>query len=178
LNKYLNTGKGGNFYRNSLNNGKEEVTVADEINCIKNYMTILNIRYDNLIHMHYDIEERILPLLMLKLILQPVVENAVYHGIKERGGEGNIYLKGYLDEDEIIFIVSDDGMGMDDATIRKVLEGKTRTKKSGFGLYSLIQRVSLFYNMESPVTVTSEIGSGTEITIRLKVIKGDEYNGN
>lgn len=119
-----------------------------------------------------------LPLPMLKLILQPVVENAVYHGIKEREGEGNIHLKGYLDEDEMIFIISDDGMGMNEERIKEVLEGKTRTNKSGFGLYSLIQRISLYYNIESPVTVTSEIGSGTEITIRLKVIKGDEYCGN
>jgi two-component system sensor histidine kinase YesM len=168
----------GNFYRNSLNSGQDEVTVGDEIDCIKSYITILNIRYENMIHMHYDIEERILPLPMLKLILQPVVENAVYHGIKEREREGNIYLKGYLDENEIIFIISDDGKGMSEDRIRKVLSGKTRTKKSGFGLYSLIQRISLYYDMESPVTVTSEIGSGTEITLRLKVIKGDEQNGN
>jgi len=168
----------GNFYRNTLSSGKDIVTIADEITCIKNYITILNIR--NRIKIHYDIEERILPLPMLKLILQPVVENAVYHGIKEREGEGegNIYLKGYLDEDEIIFIISDDGMGMSEERIKEVLEGKTRTKKSGFGLYSLIQRISLYYNIESPVTVTSEIGSGTEITIRLKVIEGDEYCGN
>jgi two-component system sensor histidine kinase YesM len=168
----------GNFYRNSLNSGQDEVTVGDEIDCIKSYITILNIRYENMIHMHYDIEERILSLPMLKLILQPVVENAVYHGIKEREREGNIYLKGYLDENEIIFIISDDGKGMSEDRIRKVLSGKTRTKKSGFGLYSLIQRISLYYDMESPVTVTSEIGSGTEITLRLKVIKGDEQNGN
>ena len=168
----------GNFYRNSLNSGQDEVTVADEIDCIKSYITILNIRYENMIHMHYDIEERILPLPMLKLILQPVVENAVYHGIKEREREGNIYLKGYLDENEIIFIISDDGKGMSEDRIRKVLSGKTRTKKSGFGLYSLIQRISLYYDMESPVTVTSEVGSGTEITLRLTVIKGDEQNGN
>ncbi|WP_341877787.1 sensor histidine kinase [Defluviitalea saccharophila] len=168
----------GNFYRNSLNSGKDVVTVADEIACIKNYITILNIRYDNRIKIHYDIEDRMLPLPMLKLILQPVVENAVYHGIKEREGEGNIHLKGYLDEDEMIFIISDDGMGMNEERIKEVLEGKTRTNKSGFGLYSLIQRISLYYNIESPVTVTSEIGSGTEITIRLKVIKGDEYCGN
>ncbi len=168
----------GNFYRNSLNSGQDEVAVLDEIECIKSYITILNIRYDNMIHMHYDIEERILPLRMLKLILQPVVENAVYHGIKGREREGNIYLKGYLDEDEIIFIISDDGKGMSEDRIKKVLSGKTRTNKSGFGLYSLIQRISLYYDMESPVTVTSEIGSGTEITLRLKVIKGDEQNGN
>lgn len=168
----------GNFYRNSLSSGKDVVTVGDEIACIKNYITILNIRYDNRIKIHYDIEERILSLPMLKLILQPVVENAVYHGIKEREGEGNIHLKGYLDEDEIIFIVFDDGMGMSEERVKEVLEGKTRTNKSGFGLYSLIQRISLYYDIESPVTVTSEIGSGTEITIRIKVIKGDEYCGN
>jgi two-component system sensor histidine kinase YesM len=168
----------GDFYRNSLNSGKDLVTVDDEIMSVKNYMTILNIRYDNRIKMHYDIEEEMAQLKMLKLILQPVIENAVYHGIKKREGQGNIYIKGYIDEDEMIFIVNDDGAGMSENRIAEVLEGKTRVDKSGFGLYSLIQRISIYYDIESPVTVNSEIGQGTEITIRIKRIEGVERHVN
>ena len=162
----------GDFYRNSLNSGKDQVSVGDEIIGIKNYMTILNIRYENRIQMHYDIEADMLNQKMLKLILQPVVENAVYHGIKKRAGKGNIYIKGYIDEDEMIFIVNDDGAGMTEQRITEVLEGRTRVDKSGFGLYSLIQRISIYYDIQSPVTVHSEIGQGTEITIRIKQIEG------
>ncbi|BBF45019.1 two-component sensor histidine kinase [Lachnospiraceae bacterium KM106-2] len=167
----------GRFYRNSLNSGKDVISVEDEIDCIQSYLTILNIRYENRIQVTYDIEEEIKPLNMLKLILQPIVENAVYHGIKEREGKGHITIKGYRDEDEIIFIVSDDGQGMSQECIERILKGKTQTGKSGFGLYSLIQRISLFYNIIDPLTITSEVGTGTEIIIRVKVIRGDGADG-
>lgn len=167
----------GRFYRNSLNSGKDVISVEDEIDCIQSYLTILNIRYDNRIQVTYDIEETIKPFNMLKLILQPIVENAVYHGIKEREGKGHINIKGYQDEEELIFIVSDDGQGMKQEDIERILAGKMQTGKSGFGLYSLIQRISLFYDISNPLTIISEVGTGTEITIRLKVMKGDEKGG-
>lgn len=164
----------GNFYRNSLNSGKDFVTVNDEIDCIKSYMTILNIRYGNRITVSYDIEEGIKCFKMLKLILQPVIENAVHHGIKPKNGIGEIGIKAFRDENEIYFIVTDDGVGMGEERIKEILEGKTQTGKSGFGLYSLMQRISLYYDIEKPMTIISEEGSGTEIAIHIKVIQGDE----
>ncbi|ROR27206.1 two-component system sensor histidine kinase YesM [Mobilisporobacter senegalensis] len=168
----------GNFYRNSLNSGQDLITVKDEIACIESYITILNIRYDNKIIMKYDIEERIKEYKILKLILQPIIENAAHHGIRDKKGKGKIGVKGYQDEDEIIFIVTDDGSGMTDDRVEEILEGKTQKEKSGFGLYSSIQRISLFYDIKKPLTITSEIGSGTEITIRVKVIEGVSGNEN
>lgn len=164
----------GNFYRNSLNSGQDLISVKDEIDCIESYITILNIRYDNKIIMRYDIEDRIKQYKILKLILQPIVENAAHHGIRDKKGKGMISIKGYQDEDEIIFIVNDDGLGMTDDRVQEILEGKTQKEKSGFGLYSSIQRISLFYDIKKPLTITSEIGNGTEITIRVKIIKGGE----
>lgn len=166
----------GNFYRNSLNSGQELVTVKDEIDCIDSYITILNIRYDNKIIVQYDIEEKIKECKILKLILQPIVENAVHHGIRNKRGKGTIVIKGYRDEDEIIFSVYDDGLGMTEDRINEILLGKTKVDKSGFGLYSSIQRISLFYDIKKPITITSEIETGTEITIRVNVI--DEVNEN
>lgn len=162
----------GNFYRNSLNSGRDLVTIRDEIECIESYITILNMRYDNKIMVTYDIEEEIKEYKILKLILQPIVENAVHHGIRNKNGLGTISMKGYQDEDEIIFIIIDDGLGMSEDRINEILEGKTQKEKSGFGLYSSVQRISLYYDIEKPITITSEIGNGTEITIRVKVIKG------
>lgn len=166
----------GNFYRNSLNSGQDLVTVKDEIECINSYITILNIRYDDKIIMKYDIEEEIMNYKILKLILQPIVENAAYHGLRNKKGQGTITIKGYQNEDEIIFCVSDDGVGMTEERINDILEGKTKNGKSGFGLFSSIQRISLYYQIEKPIMITSEVGIGTEITICVKAIKGVGIN--
>ena len=163
----------GQFYRNSLNSGKQLVTVEDEIDCVKNYITILNIRYDNKIKLVCEIQQDILQLQILKLVLQPVVENAVYHGIRGKECEGTIFIRGYSCEDEIILSVSDDGIGMTEEKIEEILNGNSQKDKSGFGLFSAMQRISLFYEMENPVTITSEIGSGTEIMICLRMLQGD-----
>lgn len=160
----------GMFYRNSLNSGRELVSVEDEIDCIKSYVTILNVRYNNGIHLECEIEERMKKKKILKLIMQPIIENAVHHGIRNRDGEGTITIKGYEDEDEMIFIVTDDGVGMTEEQIADILNGRGKGSKSGFGLYSSIQRISLFYGINIPITITSEIESGTEITIRTKVL--------
>lgn len=74
-------------------------------------------------------------------------------------------------EDEIIFIVSDDGVGMSDEKIEDILAGRTVTGKSGFGLYSLIQRIRLTYGIENPIIIQSEVGVGTEIIVTIKKIK-------
>ena len=168
----------GNFYRNSLNSGLELIKVKDEVESIESYITILNMRYDNKIILTCDIEQDIKNLYILKLILQPIVENAVYHGLRNKKGEGNINIHGYRDEDEIIFIVSDDGLGMSEDRVLEVVEGKIKNGKSGFGLYSSSQRISLYYNINDPIIITSELLSGTEIGIRVKIIDQeghDEY---
>ncbi|HCL02456.1 MAG TPA: hypothetical protein DHW61_08575 [Lachnoclostridium phytofermentans] len=164
----------GNFYRNSLNSGQDLVTVDDEQSCIESYVTILNIRYDNKVTLVCDIEHRIKKEPILKLILQPIVENAVHHGIRNKEGQGTIHVKGYLDEEDIIFIITDDGVGMSEERIKQILEGKTKTGKSGFGLYSSIQRIALFYDVKNPMTIHSEVGIGTEVILRVKKIQGIE----
>ena len=162
----------GSFYRNSLGKGRDLISIQEELDCISSYVTILNMRYDNQILLHFEVEESILDYKILKLILQPIVENAVHHGLRNKKGNGTILIKGYQDEEEIIFVVSDDGIGMPAEKIEEILLGKMRTNASGFGLYSSIQRISIYYNIEKPVTIVSEEGIGTEITIRTKVIKG------
>jgi two-component system sensor histidine kinase YesM len=168
----------GNFYRNSLNSGLDLVRIKDEIECIDSYVTILNIRYDNKIKITYNIEKELMDYKILKLILQPIVENAVYHGIRYLKGNGNISIDGYKVGDEIIFTVIDDGLGMSKEKICEIVEGKTQNGKSGFGLYSSIQRISLYYDIENPITIASEIGKGTEITVRIKVIIGERTDEN
>ena len=159
----------GNFYKNSLSSGLDYISVEDEIGCIESYITILNTRYENQIAISYDIEDVVKHEKVLKLLLQPLVENAVHHGLNGEGG--NIEIKVFEQEDEIIFIVSDDGVGMSDEKIEDILAGRTVTGKSGFGLYSLIQRIRLTYGIENPVIIQSEVGVGTEIIVTIKKIK-------
>ena len=161
----------GNFYRNSLNSGKDLVTVEDEQSCIDSYVTILNNRYDNKVTLLWDIEDRIKKEPILKLILQPIVENAVHHGIRYKEVQGTIHVKGYLDEEDMIFIITDNGVGMPEERIKQILEGKTKTGKSGFGLHSSIQRIALFYDVKNPMTIHSEVGIGTEVILRVKKIQ-------
>ena len=160
----------GSFYRSNLNSGRDLVSVADEIEGVKNYVTALNIRYDGRIYVEYDIAEEIRPLLMLKLILQPNIENAVYHGIKEREGKGRIVVKGFRHAGFIFFEIADNGVGMERERIDKILKGELGGKKSGFGIYSLIQRVSLYYCLNDPVNIESKTGEGTVVKVKLKVI--------
>ena len=126
----------GQFYRNSLNSGRQIVTVQDEIDCVKNYVTILNIRYDNKINLECEIQDEIFEWKMLKLVLQPVVENAVHHGIRNREGDGTIRIVGYSCDEELILSVADDGVGMTEEKQQEILSGKSQKGKSGFGLYS------------------------------------------
>jgi Predicted signal transduction protein with a C-terminal ATPase domain len=164
----------GNFYRNSLNSGKNLISIKDEIDCIESYITILNIRYDNKIILQCEMEEEIKEEKILKLILQPIVENAVHHGLRMKKGEGTITIRGYRDEDELIFSVMDDGLGIAEDKINEILTGNLNRGKHGFGLYSSIQRISLFYGIERPIMIASEIGIGTEITVRVKVIEEEK----
>jgi two-component system sensor histidine kinase YesM len=164
----------GQFYRNSLNSGRQIVTVQDEIDCVKNYVTILNIRYDNKINLECEIQDEIFEWKMLKLVLQPVVENAVHHGIRNREGDGTIRIVGYSCDEELILSVADDGVGMTEEKQQEILSGKSQKGKSGFGLYSEIQRISLFYGIKNPITIISEPDGGTEITICLKKLQGEK----
>ncbi|WP_313072525.1 sensor histidine kinase [Lacrimispora sp.] len=167
----------GSFYRNSLNSGLDFIKVKDEINCIQSYMTILNIRYDNEIKLEIDVEEEVMDCEILKLLLQPLVENAVHHGIKPKDGKGTVSIRVFSDEDEIIFIISDDGVGMSEEKIAEVMEGRSVTGKSGFGLYNLMQRITLYHGIKQPVLIHSEPGNGTEVAVRVKRLdaKGEEW---
>lgn len=166
----------GSFYRNSLNSGRNFISIEDEIQCIKSYITILNIRYDNELTVEFDVEEDLLQCQVLKLLLQPLVENAAHHGIKPKCESGMIGIRIFANDDEIVFMVSDDGVGMSEERIQEILNGRTVTGKAGFGIYSLIQRVRLYYGIEEPVIIHSEIGTGTEVALRIKRITQEEAN--
>lgn len=157
----------GRFYRNSLNSGCQVITVREELDIIKSYMTIINIRYNNEISIEYKVDENLLDILMLKLILQPLVENAFHHGMRQKEGKGELCISVQALDDKLMEVsVRDNGVGIPEDKIRLILEGGYKTSKSGFGLHSVKQRVELFYGIEDAVSISSQPGCWTEVRVR------------
>lgn len=166
------------FYRTSLSGGYEIVPLQSELECIQNYMTVLNIRFDNKIAVHYEVEDDLRKEPVLKLILQPLVENAVYHGIRPRDGTGNIWVTAERQGAGMLLSVKDDGIGMSPERIREVLKKQSHEKLNGFGLYSLIEKLSLFYNEKDLLKIESQPGAGTTIYLNLPPLGAhDKENG-
>lgn len=168
----------GSFYRNSLNSGLDFISIRDELESIRSYITILNIRYDNKIQVTYQVEEGLLEEKILKLLLQPPVENAVHHGIKGNEGAGRIHIRVYRQGEEIHFSIKDDGKGMTEERRLEVLAGTHVTGKSGFGIKSQMERIRLYYGIEEAITLKSTWGEGTEIIIRVHPLEGEKNHGH
>ncbi len=158
------------YYRPSLSGGREVVDIKTEIDCVRNYVTVLNIRYADKIHMHYEVPDELLSRKVLKLILQPLIENSVYHGIRNKHGPGHIKLTVFQQVDGLVFMVEDDGVGMTPETISEVLH-KTRHTNRGFGIYNLIEKIELFYGVKAPLRIESELNVGTKISITVGMLE-------
>ncbi len=164
------------FFRTVLSEGQDFVTIAEEENHIRSYLKIQKIRYDDVLDYRIEIEDRIRSRVVLKMILQPIVENALYHGIKNKRGGGTIVIRGYEDKNGVVFEVEDDGTGMDQETLQHLREKvKSRHEKKtlavkaggGFGLSNVAQRISMYYGEKSGLMIESEKGVGTCVKVYL-----------
>ncbi len=153
------------FYRTSLNKGKNITSIKDEISNIQSYIDIQLMMHDNGFDVEYELDDRIMDYCIPNLLLQPIVENAIDHGIDmntER--KGVIKVSGrYMDEDVIEISVSDNGVGMSEETARQML---TESSK-GYGVKNVNERIKHFYGEEYGITVKSVEGEGTDIIIRI-----------
>ncbi len=156
-----------NFYRTSLNKGKNTLTIADEISNVKSYIEIQLVMHDYEFEVRYDIDEEILEYETLNLILQPIVENAIEHGIdvKEDGEKGIITIKGRKENDLIYISVEDNGVGMDEEKAASII---TRDSK-GYGIRNVNERIQLYYGEQYCLNVKSKINEGTCITVCIPV---------
>ncbi len=164
-----------NFFRLSLNKGRDWVSVAEEKSHVENYLAIQKMRYGAILEYQIDIAEEILQESMLKILLQPLVENAIYHGIKQTRRGGLITLKGESRDDRLLFTVEDNGRGMDKEELDK-LRGTlahydVSNPEMGFGLYNVFRRIQLYYEIDNGLTVESEYNKGSKVTLRLPKIK-------
>lgn len=165
------------FYRSSLSDGKLIITISKELDIIKNYLFIQNIRYNNLFEVEIDVDENIMDFKIPKLILQPLIENSLYHGIRPMGMEGLIKIIGKQEGDSITLIVEDNGCGMNNAQldhIRQMVvyiknqqsEQGEDMKKISVGIPATIKRIHHMFGAESRFIIDST-NRGTIITIIL-----------
>ncbi|MFS0868630.1 cache domain-containing sensor histidine kinase [Paenibacillus xylanilyticus] len=148
------------------------VTIREEIDNITNYVTIQNVRYYDCIQMRYEIEERLMDYRMPKMILQPIVENAIFHGLAELEEDGVITIRIQPKGSDITIEVCDNGVGMDHHTILNFMEEKleTGTGTTGIGLHNVQRRIQLHFGKPYGIQVESQIGKGTIFTILLPAI--------
>lgn len=170
----------GRLMRYNIDWKNQYVPLYDEVNHIENYIRLINIRHDNKVTLNMDIDDRLRRYKILKMLLQPVVENAVNHGLGPKGTCGVIDVRTDIHENILNIIVTDDGTGMSAyelKSVRKKLgEGcddneSGRPKSNGIGLENVNERIRLYYGIEFGLDIRSEKNSFTEVTVRLP------YNG-
>ncbi len=159
------------FFRISLNNGRDWVTIAEEWKHVEGYLTIQKIRYRDILQYELAIDEELRSHKMLKLLIQPLVENAIYHGIKNRRGGGVVRVTAKQAGDHLRVKVQDTGMGMDEERLRAVRKAlaASDSAETGYGLFSVNRRIRLYYNQPEGLTVTSGpegTSVGFEVPIR------------
>lgn len=166
----------GKLLRYSMKWTKEHVRLKEELDYIKNYIILMNIRYDYEIRLNIQIPLQLMDFEVLKMMLQPAVENAIYYGIEPLGQNGEITIEGYSQETCTTIEIIDNGVGMDEEALEKVVEAlesdtavDTRLEKkgNGIGLKNVNQRIKLFYGAQYGITIASSKGEFTKLTIKL-----------
>ena len=158
------------FFRNTLTSGYF-VSIENEIKYTNEYVNILALRYGDLFDIEWDIDESILSYTIIKICLQPIIENAVYHGIKQKNDKGLIKIKGLCDDNNIILIVSDDGVGIEkdalDELNKTLSETSFTNEKSHIGLSNVNQRIKIIFGDSYGIHVESTVGVGTDVYVTI-----------
>ncbi|MGL5437059.1 MAG: sensor histidine kinase [Lachnospiraceae bacterium] len=164
------------FFRLTLSKGQDYISVKEEKAQIDSYLEIQQYRYRDILEYRIEISEELYQYQMLKLTLQPLVENALYHGIKNKRRLGHIVVSGIKEGGNLKFIVWDDGIGMTAKRldyIRKVIAGERQDKESssGIGLYNVNKRLQMNYGEEYGLSVDSLFGEWTKVEVLVAAVK-------
>ena len=156
------------FFRISLNKGKDFLTVSEEFEHVKSYLTIQKIRYRDILDYEIEYMPEMADCQILKLLLQPLVENALYHGIKNKRGRGLLSVKGWRENNRLCFSVQDNGIGMTQeklANIMKQISGSADPEdlNNVYGLYNVNKRLELYYDASTKLEITSQYQKGTTV---------------
>ncbi|NOW06222.1 histidine kinase [Clostridium beijerinckii] len=164
-----------NLLRISLSKGKEIISVKEELSHVQSYLIIQKIRYEDKLDYEIQFDKEILDYKLIKLILQPLVENAIYHGIKEKRGNGKILITGKIEDNLLCFTVADNGKGMDEEILNKInnmLNNNDGNKNQiGYGIFNVNERIKLIHGSEYGLVYRSILGEGTIVELRHPIIE-------
>lgn len=164
----------GGFYRNFLSKGDREIPIKRELRITQDYLSLQKLRYGNIFEDEYIIDNTTLDYMVPKLILQPLVENCIYHGVRLKGEKCVIRITTRMEESGLYIIVYDSGVGMSAEQIKNVLEAREDDDTkilSGFGLRGTINRICYYYDSKNVVQIRSEQGEYTEIEIYIPKVR-------
>ena len=165
------------FFRISLSKGKSIIPVRDELEHVRNYLMIQQMRFKNKFTYQIEEEPEVLGLASLKLMLQPLVENAIYHGMEFMDGDGEILVRAGLQDGKLCFLVADNGLGMTEEQVEQILTGQSHTSSrrgSGIGVKNVNERIRLYFGEEYGLSIDSEPDEGTRIRICLPAVSYQE----
>ena len=154
--------------RQSISNEDEVVPIANEVEYARGYLTIQKMRYKDKLEFQIDVDPSILHIPLIKLVLQPIIENAIYHGLKYKESKGLLIIKGFPKDGNAVLQVIDDGVGMDEETLAHIYDRhKVNYHSNGVGVYNVQKRLKLYYGEDYGITYESVVGKGTTATITI-----------
>lgn len=165
------------FFRISLSRGKSIITVKDELEHVRNYLMIQHMRFKNRFSYTIEAEDEVLELASLKLMLQPLVENAIYHGMEFMDGDGEIFISAWKEGEDLYLKVSDNGLGMTEEQVARLFSDMPHigsSRGSGIGVKNVNERIRLYFGSEYGLSIESEPDEGTVVTIHLPAVAYSE----
>ncbi len=158
------------FFRTSLNQGKDIISIKEELQHVRSYLEIQQVRYQDILQYDIQVEEELYKYLIPKITIQPLVENALYHGIKNKRGAGKIIISGRQEEDHFSILIEDNGIGISKERLSQVRAGvknKVSTGKDIYGLYNVNERIHLNFGEKYGIIIESTYGEGTVVSVIL-----------
>jgi two-component system sensor histidine kinase YesM len=163
------------LFRNNVYLGDYIIPIGQEIDNTQNYLNILELRYGDVFKVVWEIDERIKEYSIIKICLQPIIENAVYHGLKPKGREGLLIIRGEIcDNETILFHVRDNGVGINPfrlSDINRKLNDRENQMEDHIGIYNVNQRIKIVFGTNYGINIESEVNLGTEVRINIPIVK-------
>jgi two-component system sensor histidine kinase YesM len=155
------------FFRTILSKGNDMISLEEEIMHTRSYLDIQQVRYQDILEYHITLPEQLRGVRIPKLTLQPLAENALYHGVKEKRGKSRIDIVCIQEQEDIILTVGDNGVGMRPEKLNAIRDSLEHSERVGFGLSAVHERIRLYFGENYGIEVDSAYGSGTTVKVRL-----------
>ena len=164
------------LFRISISKGHELIPIEKEVEHARSYLKIQNFRYKNQFSYEFQVEEDCLQYYCNKITLQPIIENAIYHGLDRMVDEGRILIRIYSEGEDVVFRVEDNGVGMSEEQCRSILH-KEPGDNSGIGIKNVNDRIKIYFGKEYGLSIESELDEGTTVIIRMPKVEENAAAG-